>query len=503
MSKDNYYLNMSEKYFIYNKRSGLCLSIIENGINSRFIEGPYDEMLSVLESIQDKDDLEIISENDYVKRQMELLKNEEFLKASDILSSQIYEEIHSSLKGTSIGEQIKYTTDYHNRVINGFPYTTRFDNENMAEPLWEKLNHFQDSMENNIAFNFDETLLNDISDNIRHIKRAWNSYKDGEIEKATQVIREILAKYINDPFIVSTLNESYALRQMACFDKLNYESIDAGIISQNASKKYETMKDHALTLYRGRISEKPLLNRKELLHRPYVGNEKIPRQRFTCAGIPALYLCSTSYGCWLECGKPENGFYISCFTPKADGLKLKVLNLLDNQSLINGMGAYDNMAHMDIQRKLISLLPLTMATSCKYAEGKNEDQYIIPELVMRALYQTGIDGIAYISTHLDSDLQFQIGINIAFPVYKDHLIEGGYGKICRYFDMTEPVLYDKSMTYTYTESGSYIYDIYYKEVEDYKWKPPINKEDGAEEYGITQFAKFDNYLANQKMKCAL
>jgi len=493
---------MSNMYCIYNKLLCTCLSQIDSNGNSHHFVGTYEEMSSVLESVKDKAELEIISVEEFMKRQNELINNENFLKASDDLAKKIYNELHEALEGTDVGEQIKYDIAIRDRNINGFPSTTLFNNNDMTVKLWEKLDNYHEALVDSKAFNYDDLLLNDLGDNIRLIKRAWHYYFDGKITRASKEIETILTKYVNDPFIVSSLDKSYALRQMACFDELNYNSLDAGSISEMASKKYEAIKDHSLTLYRGRKCDHQLKSRKEMVHRPYVRNEKIERQRFTCAGIPALYLCSTSYGCWLECGRPEKDFYVSCFTPKDNGLKLKVLNLLDNQYLINGLSDYGHEEHIDLQRKLISLLPLTLATSFKYADGKNEEQYIIPELVMRALENVDIDGIAYISKNLDSDLQFQIGINIAFPVYKKHLIDGGFGNICRCFDMTEPVLFDKSSVYTDNEAGSYIYDIYFKEQNMFEYKPSVNKSDGGEEYGKTRFAEFDNYLANQEMKCA-
>ena len=495
---------MNNKYFIYNNRLLSCLSLIDKYGNSIFQEGTYDEMLSVLNNRPDKADLEVISEMEFKKRQERLMTNKAFMEASNRLSNKIYEELHAALEGTDIGESMKYETAIRNRNINGFPSTTTFDSDKMVGKLCDKMDAFQESIVNNLAFNYDASLLNDVNENIQLIKRAWSDYNNGNQEKATQEIRKILDKYVNDPFIVSTLDESYASRQMACFDSLNYNSLDAGIIGRMAENSYDLMKNHPLTFYRGRKSTEVLATRKELLHRPYVRNEKIERQRFTCSGIPALYLSSTSYGCWLECGRPEKNFYVSCFVPNEKGLKLKVLNLLDNQYLIDGFGthAHENCVHSEAQKKLISLFPLTLATSFKYTGDKNEEQYIIPELVMRALENIDIDGIAYTSKYLKSDQQFQIGINIAFPVYKEHLIEG-YGKICRCFDMTEPVLLDENREYTEEESGSFIYDVYYKNSEEIKWKPPVNPEDGNEEYGKTKFAKFDNHLANQRMGSTL
>ena len=48
------------------------------------------------------------------------------------------------------------------------------------------------------------------------------------------------------------------------------------------------------------------------------------------------------------------------------------------------------------------------------------------------------------------------------------------------------------------QRGSYINDIYYRQETSYQ--PSINLAEGAQSYGDTVFAKFDNYMVNMELK---
>jgi hypothetical protein len=342
-----------------------------------------------------------------------------------------------------------------------------------------------------LAFNDDSDLLNEVRDNVRHIKAAWKLYQKGNVEKATEQVEKILQKYVDDPFFVAPLEKCYALKQIAYYDEWHRAGVD-----------YSSMQQHPITLYRGRVSEKRLYGRKEMLHRPYVKNEKISRQRFTCEGMPALYLATTSYACWLELNKPDKDFYVSAFIPDENANNLKILNMAVIQELINGsyheMTDGDYSRRKELQNKMLAFMPLVQATSYKYVETKKDgEEYIIPELVMRSLKKLGIDGVAYLSKHLEYDLQMQIGINVVIPVYKEHL-DNGYGKVSKYFKMTKPELFSQKLKDRYEKykTGSYISDIYYRQGQCYR--PTTSQADGAERYGDTVFAKFDNYLVNME-----
>ena len=118
---------------------------------------------------------------------------------------------------------------------------------------------------------------------------------------------------------------------------------------------------------------------------------------------------------------------------------------------------------------------------------------------MRSLKKFEIDGVAYLSKHLEHDLQLQIGVNIVILIYKESLDEG-YGPVSRYFKISKPELYSEQAKETYAQykGGSYIYDIYCRKKDSYQ--PSVNFADGGQLYGDTVFAKFDNYMVNNDLK---
>ncbi len=419
--------------------------------------------------------------------------NKDYMDVKDKLCDEKLEMIHNGLP-KDLKNAIEFDCEKNDRNMNGFPSITRcIGNDDIKDNLWERLYAYEQYFKNKIAFNNDSQLLNDINSNIRYIKSAWQLYQKGNIKKATEQIELLLERYVNDDFFVTGLKKAYGIKQIAGYNELKEEGFD-----------YSEMEQHPITLYRGRISEKNLCHRKDMLHRPYKKYEEIPRQRFTCEGMPALYLSATSYTSWLELGRPKKDFYVSVFVPDERGEKLRILNLVIVEEMINGFynESIDrkNIRRKELQDKMISFLPLVMATSYKYLDSHEDTvEYVIPELVMRSLKKFGIDGVAYLSKHLEHDLQLQIGVNIAIPIYKEHLNQG-YGAVSRHFKISKPAIYSEQAkeSYAICKGGSYINDIYYRQETSYQ--PSINLAEGAQSYGDTVFAKFDNYMVNMELK---
>ena len=113
-----------------------------------------------------------------------------------------------------------------------------------------------------------------------------------------------------------------------------------------------------------------------------------------------------------------------------------------------------------------------------------------------------IDGIAYISKEIVDEYNFPIGTNIVLPVYDtEHLEQGGYDKICNYFDMTCPVSYasfEKNNDIKKYCSGSYIADVFYNkhDKEQYPFFIKSNAKT-CKNYSENVFFYFDNYLSEQ------
>lgn len=481
----------TEQYILVNKKDGVALSIIDKNYNSRMLVGQSSELVKIIESDESlKENYDIMSVSDYFTLMKEVMNSKEYIEDKSKISEEILEMLRNMLPDNQ-KQKIQYDFEKRNRNVTGFPSIVKCNNnDDIKVSLWERLDAYERFFQDKMAFNYDSQLLNEIQKSSRCIKSAWDWYQKENIEKATEQIEEMLKEYIDDDFFVAELEKTYGVKQISYYNELQYKSCD-----------YSVMKQHPITLYRGRSSGKRLIQRKDMLHRPYIDNEKISRQRFTCEGMPALYLSTTSYGCWLELNKPEKDFYVSTFVPDECGKKLRILNLVVTEDLINGVyrTGDGNMRGKELQEKMISFWPLVLATSYKNVDSNDDKtEYIMPELVMRSLKKFNIDGIAYVSKHLEHDLQFQLGVNIVIPVYKEHL-DQGYGLVSKYFKISKPKRYSaqEKETYAHYKDGSYIYDIYYKLNDSYR--PTVNSEEGNKEYGDTLFAKFDNYLANQKL----
>ena len=481
-------------YVLVNKITGDALFEFDKNYNSRIIVGPYAVLKEMLINNENMPkNLIIVSEEEYFLSKKKNIKNQKNMDVKDKLCNEILEMIHNGLP-KDLKNAIEFDSEKNDRNVNGFPSITRcIGNDDIKKNLWERFDAYEQYLKNKIAFNNDSQLLNDINSNIRHIKSAWQWYQKGNINKATEQIELLLEGYVSDDFFVTELKKAYGIKQIAGYNELKEEGFD-----------YSVMEQHPITLYRGRISEKVLCHRKEMLHRPYKKYEKIPRQRFTCEGMPALYLSTTSYTSWLELGRPKEDFYVSVFVPDERGERLRILNLVIVEEIINGFYNVSiegqNIRRKELQDKMISFWPLVMATSYKYLDShKDKVEYVIPELVMRSLKKFGIDGVAYLSKHLEHDLQLQIGVNIAIPIYEEHLNQG-YGAVSRYFKISKPEIYSEQAKESYAkcEGGSYINDIYYRQETSYQ--PSINLADGAQSYGNTVFAKFDNYMVNTELK---
>lgn len=479
---------------LVNKKTGDALFEFDKNYNSRMIVRPYSVLVEML--MKDKnmqENLIIISEEEYFLLRKKMIENEDYTNAMDKICDDISKMLHNELP-EDLKNIIEFDYEKNDRNVNGFPSITKCTGDvDIKNNLWERLDAYEQYFKNKIAFNADSQLLNEINRNIRYIKSAWHMYQKGNIKKATEQIELLLEGYADDDFFVAELKKAYGIKQIAGYDELKMERFD-----------YSEMEQHPVTLYRGRISKQVLCQRKEMLHRPYKKYEKIPRQRFTCEGMPALYLSTTSYTSWLELGKPKKDFYVSAFVPNERGEMLRILNLVIIEEMVNGFYNApidkENIRRKELQDKMISFWPLVMATSYKYLDSHEDKvEYIIPELVMRSLKKFGIDGVAYLSKHVEHDLQLQIGVNIAIPIYEEHL-DQGYGTVSRCFKISKPEIYSEQAKESYAkcEGGSYIYDIYYRQNASYQ--PSVNLTEGAMLYGDTTFAKFDNYMVNKELK---
>lgn len=128
--------------------------------------------------------------------------------------------------------------------------------------------------------------------------------------------------------------------------------------------------------------------------------------RFSVENEICLYLGVTSNVCFLECGceienNTEKNIYLSAFKFSSKGKKLKILNLVISEPLINGIYQKNsgNPVERNLQNTLIEVFPLVIATSFTIEdkdENRKKYEYLLSQSIIRATKELDIDGVAYV-----------------------------------------------------------------------------------------------------------
>lgn len=401
-------------------------------------------------------------------------------------------------------KDINLKMEYRYNDINGFilPRVVEKDSDYIKE-LSAVLKKYYDFMCSKVAFKDEINLLNEIECNINRINCAIKNYYRGDIVKSKLLVSEILEQFKSDDenFFISELNKSYAFRGAAPFFDLQ-----TNYYQQLYSEVYTEMNEEPLSFYRARIDK--VEDRCDMLHIPFDKRGLIANQRFSIGGIPCIYLGTTSYVCWQELEKPKNqNFNVCSYKINEKGKKLKILNLVITQPLINGVfnrgHQTEDSVNKRIQIKMLKVFPLVIATSFTVLEKerKFKSEYIISQLIMHCLKELQIDGVAYLSKKGESDFQYPHGVNLAIPVFEscDH---EKYGKVCDSFNLSEPINYEKFLDMKRPElkEKSYINKIY-KEKNEFgidNFASKIKLNDKRIFYGNVEFSDFDNYLINME-----
>ena len=338
---------------------------------------------------------------------------------------------------------------------------------------------------------FDSKTIKEVEGICEDILCAIDLYFNGNIREATNIIRDILEKLImlkgsntdNDfsKFIVSDLDDSYSFRMVGRFPKKR------------------------LNFYRARVSKTLLSERKEMTHIPGKSRELTSTERFCIAGIPCLYLCVSTYGCWHELNCPSNSaFYCSSVDFNEEGKKLKILNLTVSFQLILGKNTGSNSnEEKQLVNDLIKLYPLILATSfrIKQENRKFKSEYVISQLIMHCLKDLSIDGVAYMSTKFDKGDNFPLNVCLALPVFDENdldkkIILTEPMSMEKYVNLKEKSRTDDKMSYI----NNYYNGIKKKREENFKKYslknyPYVSEE--IEYYLKSEYYHFDYYLVNQ------
>jgi hypothetical protein len=303
-----------------------------------------------------------------------------------------------------------------------------------------------------------------------------DQYYRGAVVTSIKIAKDLIYRFYRNKYAISGINDSPTIKGFGCiFAKSEYE----GIIK----RKQE--------FFRARIDEiGTLFNAQQMLHIGFNSREKVNSQRFSIPGLPCLYFGTTSYGCWIEMGCPqENNFYVSC----ARFMKnYKILNLGINEEFFVDLLKADDKINTIYETidELFAIWILSYATSFRITQKDMcfRSDYIIPQLIMLALKGRRISGVAYYSKQNASDkYAFPVCVNLA--LLADYNGEEVLSKMCNNIAIINPVNYGEFRQIT-SFYGSDISSLF---IETYYGKyARIAGRDLP--YRNTSFFKFDTYL---------
>ena len=208
---------------------------------------------------------------------------------------------------------------------------------------------------------------------------------------------EVLKDYEKNPFAVTDLDKSYSFRMVAPFEDLHQEWAP--------EEEYKTMMEGDLNFFRGRVVAKTenLQNVEEISYLPYSKRKWANDMRFSSKGSICLYLGTTTYVCSKECRwDGEARLYLSSLKFNDKGKKLKILNMVVTETLLNGLvsNPEKQLRHKELHETLIKMFPLAIATMYtihtsdeerrqKYNET-NKSEYLLSQILMTSLKKAGI-----------------------------------------------------------------------------------------------------------------
>lgn len=469
------------------------LSNYDRNYNSKVICLPYNDALEYAEKMNEKcgrNIYTVISEEEYYKMIYKIYDSDAVKKFN--------EDINKIINGINIEDLLTdEQLNIHNKEmekmdknINGFSLPIEIDKDkDYIKKLKIIFYNYINYIKNKKAFEEYIGIADQIEEITQNILDAMKKYYIGDITYACKLIKELLEKYIliENDFFVSELDKSYAFRGIAPFVNLRYNYHD-----------YKEQMNYELSFFKGRIEK--VDKREDMIHIPLDKRSVISTQRFSIAGVPCIYLGTTSYVCWIELSKPrEDKFNVSAFKFNKEGKRLRILNLVISEGIINGIcnikdENYD--VRCNLQKSMLRIWPLVCATSFHIKENNRnfKSEYIISQLIMMSLKELNIDGISYLSKRAKDEFQYPQAINLALPVFETKNL--GYGRICNKFELTTPSnfnLYLKLKGKSTTIIESYINHVYHKT----EFNANIYYDNENRLYQDTPFARYDNYLVSR------
>ena len=335
-----------------------------------------------------------------------------------------------------------------------------------------EMKRYRDKLSSKRRWQEDPSFLEEVDAVISHIQDAIHLERRGETWKAQQEIHEIIDNYCHERFFVNPITNNFAFRGTAAFPDKDEDEM-------------EPQQREPLTFFRCRTGK--FQKREDLYPLPSNKLSFCSAQRYSLAGIPCLYLATTTYCCWMELGRPEE-FSASSYMPiESKKMPPRILNLAFSQRQMHNLGKDSRAAYL--------LFPLVMAVSVAVknprADANFRPEYTISHLVMRCLREFGIAGVAYRSSRIDDAFDLLHTINLAIPLLDRE-------EIFSDFLVTDPGTFSPQKRLCKEKqdaSGlSYLNKFYTKENTDFY---SIACYGHRVDYRDTSFSDIDNYLAGR------
>lgn len=372
------------------------------------------------------------------------------------------------------------------------PYVAKYDNEYYIELknyLDRYIKHVKEEMQG-----FDNECINNTQENINLIIEALTLYNNAKVASAKEIIKKIIEKYCNEPYIVANIDNNYAFRGMAPMQIQPKQYKNDPI--------YEKMNKYPLSFFKGRVAVEDI-DKVGMLHIPFNKRGLITTQRFSMAGVPCLYLATTSLGCWLELNMPQlELFQIASYKIPND---LKILNMCISQHTINGSagGGYVDEIEYKATCTLIELFPLVCATSFQVLEMNRSfrSEYIISQLLMQVVNELGIDGVAYLSKKMEDSYAYPQAVNLAILMNSNKLPPYDETSFDMYWERSNEI--ELTDTCRSSEISQESYEGPYKSYVNEIYKNHIVHNNvifagNILPYTNTNFSKFDEFLVRKK-----
>lgn len=200
------------------------------------------------------------------------------------------------------------------------------------------------------------------------------------------------------------------------------------------------------------------LKKKDIFHVPFENRNLVSNQRYSIAGLPCLYLGSSTWICWEELDRPDlNGCIFSKFKfaekTKILDFQLPPANAWKIYTNVRGLShsgqtppRIDELQARYNETFVVSQIlywPLIAASSIRVDSrvGAFFPQYIIPQLILQwVTKERKVDGIRYFSTRTATQMNFYVNVNYVFPT-RDIKPNGRCSTLRRKVHLMTPVLW--------------------------------------------------------------